>query len=1303
MYTCYALKMRFYLYIAFIFLGYPIHAQATAPVHDSAHDEVADNMLIYQRTVGGWPKHIGNDPIDYTKKLSPAERAAFIDDASMNDATIDNDATSKEIRYLVTAYHRTGNKDYLGAVGKGIRYLLEMQYKNGGFPQFYPDKSLYRSEITYNDNAMVNALNVLDDVALGVNGLDMVDPSLRAPSADAVRRGTDCILKTQLRAGGKLTAWCQQYDHLTLGPAKARSYELPSISGGESAGIVEFLMRLPHPSPGIRAAVNSAVEWFRKVKIEGYRFVFVRDASQPNGRDRVLQASPGSTIWARFYDIETNEPFFCGRDGIRKRSVAEIEQERRVGYAWYGEWPARLLDREYPAWVETNKQAETRIVVDATGAGDFKTVQEALNSLSDHSASPRHILIRKGIYKEKVFIEKDNIILEGEDKNQTILTCSLARDAWRCDHRDDWGVATMNLRGSDITLENLTIQNSYGFDNTEALTIACAADSATHQKKIGREGHQMALRSFSTTRLKVINCNLKAYGGDTVSPWNPADGLFYFKDCVMEGGVDFYCPRGWAFAENCRFIAHDGPACIWHDGSVNPDSKTVLKDCSFSGYDGFKLGRYHRDAQFYLIHCSFAENMADQDIYLVPTANTLQWGRRIYYYDCHKKGGEYKWYADNLTQASGAPDRGKIDAAWVFKGRWDPAGDSSAAGSRQQADPSWAARMATTVMDTWKDLGLGAVTDGAAPAKWNYDQGVVWKGIEGLWYKTGDARYFRYIQNSIDRLITGDGDILTYKIEEDNLDNILCGRILLMLYKVTGLNKYYKAAALLRQQLRDQPRTHEGSFWHKKRYPWQVWLDGLYMAQPFYAEWAAAFHEDSAFDDIARQFAAIERHARDPHTGLLYHGWDESRQEKWADKSSGHSPNFWGRAMGWYGMALVDALDYFPAHHPGRDTLANILRRYAAAIRKVQDPANGLWWDLLDKPGMPGNYTEASAACMFVYTLAKGVRKGFLPPEYLESAKKGYAAILGKLVTVGPDGRIGLDGTVGVSGLGGDPYRDGSYGYYTGEKTVRNDPKGLGAFLLAANEMELLPGLALGKGRKVLLDYYFNNEHKKDITGANLRYHYTWEDQANSGFSMFGHIFRQFGMRTDSLPGAPSAAALKGASIYIIVDPDDEKESPVPNYPTPEDIRHLYDWVKDGGVLLLMSNDSGNAEFPHFNRLAGAFGIHFNEDSRNKVIGNKFEMGAFTMTVQDAIFKTSKKIYIKEISTLRVQDPAKAYFTEGGDVIMATARIGKGTVFAVGDPWFYNEYTDGRKLPAEYENFKAAQDLAKWLIQQAAL
>ncbi len=316
--------------------------------------------------------------------------------------------------------------------------------------------------------------------------------------------------------------------------------------------------------------------------------------------------------------------------------------------------------------------AQPKIVVDANGSGNFKSIQEAINSLANDSAAARIIFIKNGTYSEKVFIEKNNIVLEGEDKNKTILTQSIARDIWRCTNIDDWGVATINLKGSNITLKNLTIQNMYGFEN-ESTVVNCVADtSALHQKKVNKDGHQMALRSFGTTKLKVINCNLKAFGGDTVSPWNVEEGMFYFKDCVMEGGVDFYCPRGWAWAEDCQFIANTGPASIWHDGSKYEDSKTVLVNCSFKGYDGFLLGRYHRDAQFYLLNCTFANNMADKPIYRVPTTNIIQWGERIYYYNCHRDGGDYKWFENNLQKAKGSPQANDINIRWVFGSKWNP-------------------------------------------------------------------------------------------------------------------------------------------------------------------------------------------------------------------------------------------------------------------------------------------------------------------------------------------------------------------------------------------------------------------------------------------------------------------------------------------------------------------------------------------------------------------------------------------------------------------------------------------------------
>ncbi len=312
-----------------------------------------------------------------------------------------------------------------------------------------------------------------------------------------------------------------------------------------------------------------------------------------------------------------------------------------------------------------------KITVAADGSGDYKTIQSALNSLPDSSATPRTIIIKKGVYAEKLFIEKSNIIIKGEDRDKTIITQDIARDEWRCDHPDDWGVATMNVNGNDITLANLTIANDYGFNVKESKTVDCAADTITHKKTITNTGHQMALRTIKATRLKAVNCRFRAYAGDTVSPWNTVDGMFYFKDCKMEGGVDFYCPRGWAWAENCEFYANTGPASIWHDGSGNADSKTVLVNCKFNGYDGFMLGRYHRDAQFYLVNCSFAKNMKDADIYLVPTSNTIQWGRRIYYYNCHRDGGnDYSWYGNNLPAGLNAGD---ITINWVFGKRWNPA------------------------------------------------------------------------------------------------------------------------------------------------------------------------------------------------------------------------------------------------------------------------------------------------------------------------------------------------------------------------------------------------------------------------------------------------------------------------------------------------------------------------------------------------------------------------------------------------------------------------------------------------------
>lgn len=608
---------------------------------------------------------------------------------------------------------------------------------------------------------------------------------------------------------------------------------------------------------------------------------------------------------------------------------------------------------------------------------------------------------------------------------------------------------------------------------------------------------------------------------------------------------------------------------------------------------------------------------------------------------------------------------------------------------------SYSVQMAETVMKTWTDSF--SVIPGRK-ARWSYDQGVMLKGIEGIWKNTGDVKWFNYIQRMMDYYVREDGTIYDYRPDDYNIDHINNGKLLLLLYRVTGKEKYRKAVDLLRNQLRTHPRTNEGGFWHKKIYPWQMWLDGLYMGQPFYAEYAKLFHEDTTFNDIANQFIYMERHAREAKTGLLYHGWDESRQQRWANKETGLSPHFWGRALGWYGMAMVDVLDYFPDNHPGKDSIIGILNRFAKAVVKVQDKKSGVWYDIVDLPNRPKNYKEASASSMLVYTLLKAVRKGYIPSSYLKNAKKGYDGIIREFVRV-ENGQLNLHGTVSVSGLGGNPYRDGSFDYYMSEKVVVNDPKGVGAFLKASVEMEMLPTLSVGKGKTVLLDRYFNSEKRKDATGTPVYWHYVWEERSHPGFHALGDVFARYGASLASLDAAPSATALKKASVYIIVDPDHIRDNPSPNYVSDADVKVISDWVKAGGTLLLMANDSNNCDLKHFNKLASVFGITFTDKSVNMVKNDHYETGVVLPGVGNPIFHQPKKMFLKEVSVIDVKSPAKANASRDGDVIIATAKYGKGRVLAVGDPWLYNEYIDGRKLPAEYENYKAAEDLVKWLLR----
>jgi len=366
----------------------------------------------------------------------------------------------------------------------------------------------------------------------------------------------------------------------------------------------------------------------------------------------------------------------------------------------------------------------------------------------------------------------------------------------------------------------------------------------------------------------------------------------------------------------------------------------------------------------------------------------------------------------------------------------------------------WSVRMADSEMArrgdslAWKEGGT---------AKWDYTTGLFTLSLLKLHERVNDPRYLAVGENAIGSFISTNGVIHGFKFVDYSLDNIAPGRTVLALYQITKEERYKKAADLLRKQLDVQPRTADGGFWHKQRYPHQMWLDGLYMGSPFYAEYARLFHEPTAsFDDVAKQIRLVAAHTYDPKSGLFYHGWDEKKEQTWADKIAGTSSNFWGRAIGWYAMALVDVLDHFPKDHPARTEIIVTLKKLCDGVVKHQDPASGLWWQVVDKGGQPGNYLEASASSMFVYAMAKGVNRGYLSRDYVPAIVKGYKGIIDKLIKTDTKGDISLTQCCSVAGLGFG--RDGSFAYYIKEPIVDNDLKGVGPFILAGLEVQQLLG-----------------------------------------------------------------------------------------------------------------------------------------------------------------------------------------------------------------------------------------------------
>lgn len=476
--------------------------------------EIAENVMLYQRNIGGWPKNKS-----VYKELSTTEKEELQSlKKEANGSTIDNGATYLEMIFLSKIYNEVKDERYKESFLAGLNYLLESQYKNGGWPQFYPLKKGYYSHVTYNDDAMVNVLKILRDISYQNNEISIIPPpETLLKVREAFNKGIECILKTQYKQNGVLTSWCAQYDKESLLPAKARTYELKSLSGKESANIVLLLMSLKNPSAKIVQAIVSAIAWFEVTKIKGLKKEHYITKTGLKEK-RYTKDANAPALWARFMELDDNTPFFCDRDGIKKSAVMEIGQERRAGYAWYTHDPQEAIDK-FKKWKKkylkkrTSKKHsnEFLITVAKDGSGDYTNIQEAINNTKSFPSKRVIIHIKNGVYHEKVKIHEWNtrISLIGESKENTIITYDDYFDKIDLGRNSTFHTATLQVDGNDFYATNLTIENAAG-EIGQAIALMVNAD-----------------------RVQFDNCSIKG-NQDTLYVTGESNKQ-YFKNCFCIG------------------------------------------------------------------------------------------------------------------------------------------------------------------------------------------------------------------------------------------------------------------------------------------------------------------------------------------------------------------------------------------------------------------------------------------------------------------------------------------------------------------------------------------------------------------------------------------------------------------------------------------------------------------------------------------------------------------------------------------------------------------------------------------------
>ncbi len=643
---------------------------------------VGDQVLAFQRCTGGWPKNI-----DMARRMTDRELAQVLADKSRSDdSTIDNDATTTQMIYLARLYQQTHDVRYRDAFCRGVEYLLSGQYDNGGWPQFWPGPHGYQVHITFNDDAIANTLDMIYDMMNTqppYNG-DLTDEALRQRLSKAFDKGIECILATQIVTNGKLTVWCQQHDRETLKPAPARAFELASYCTQESAALTRLLMKLPNPDARVKKAIHGAMKWFDTYKLTGFRIERTGWTQGGERNTRLVEDAQAAPLWARFYDLKLNEPFICDRDGLPRRRLEEIGFERRNGYSWYNSRPAELFEL-YDAWsAQYDPKHKVKVNLNGKGANENGTVdmfrrpvinradfdvvvkpgqsiQAAIEKAPQTPDKPFKIFICKGTYNQKVIIDRPNIVLVGEQRDSTVIVLAeTAKTRAITEYHGKPvgnGVIVLQEGADDCIISGLTVYNNYG------TTIE---DTTTHQMSIfGR-----------ATRTIIINSNVWADGNDALSLWAPeSGGMYYHADLDLRcPGVDFLCPRGWCYVTRSRFYG-DGRAMIWHDGRGDKNKKLVINNSTFDAKSPTLLGRYHHDAQFFLLHCKFTEQVINNNIsyaYSDKVLDPCPWGQRTYYYNCTRQGGHSGWLNNNLEEAQKGLEFWNLTAEWTFDGKWDP-------------------------------------------------------------------------------------------------------------------------------------------------------------------------------------------------------------------------------------------------------------------------------------------------------------------------------------------------------------------------------------------------------------------------------------------------------------------------------------------------------------------------------------------------------------------------------------------------------------------------------------------------------